>query len=88
VKRVIVNLPVLKYRDVNNRACLHRRNHVTASLASGLAMAQSASTSAPAAYVPADIDIGTLLDDPAARAIVDKYVPGFSTAKTSVWLAR
>ena len=34
---------------------------------------------AHAAYSTTDTDIGTLLDDPAARAIVDKYVPGFSS---------
>jgi hypothetical protein len=36
-------------------------------------------TAAHAAYTTADTDIGTLLDDPAARAIVDKHVPGFSS---------
>ena len=35
---------------------------------------------APAAvYTTADTDIGSLLDDPAAKAILDKYMPGFST---------
>lgn len=35
---------------------------------------------APAAhYSTADTDIGTLLDDPAARAVVDKHLPGFSS---------
>jgi hypothetical protein len=49
------------------------------------ALAQSpASASGPpaaAAKVPYntnDTDIGTILDDPAARAIVDKHIPGFS----------
>jgi para-nitrobenzyl esterase len=36
-------------------------------------------TAAHAAYSTSDTDIGTLLDDPAARAIVDKHVPGFSS---------
>lgn len=31
--------------------------------------------SAPAHYTTADTDIGTLLDDPAAKAIVTKYLP-------------
>jgi para-nitrobenzyl esterase len=35
---------------------------------------------APAAhYTTADTDIGTLLDDPAARAVLDKHIPGFSS---------
>ena len=52
------------------------------------AMAQShAVTSAPpaaaaqAAYNTNDTDIGTILDDPAARAIVDKHIPGFSAGE-------
>jgi hypothetical protein len=40
----------------------------------------SAYAQAPAAhYSTADTDIGTLLDDPAARAVVDKHIPGFSS---------
>lgn len=31
-------------------------------------------------YTTADTDIGTLLDDPAARAIVDAHIPGFSSS--------
>jgi hypothetical protein len=30
-------------------------------------------------YTTSDTDIGTLLDDPAARSIVDKYIPDFSS---------
>jgi acetyl esterase/lipase len=30
-------------------------------------------------YTTADTDVGTILDTPALRAIVDKYIPGFST---------
>jgi len=44
-------------------------------------MAQTASKSASATtvhYTTSDTDIGTLLDDPAARAVVDKYLPNFS----------
>lgn len=39
------------------------------------AFAVDAST---AAYSTAETDIGTLLDNPAACAILDKYMPGFS----------
>jgi len=35
-------------------------------------------TSAPK-YTTADTEIGTLLDDPAAKAILDKIVPGMTT---------
>jgi hypothetical protein len=44
-------------------------------------LAQTASKSAPAAparYSTSDTDIGTLLDDPAARAVLDKYLPSVS----------
>jgi hypothetical protein len=35
---------------------------------------------APAAHFStAETDIGTLLDDPAARAVVDKHIPGLSS---------
>jgi hypothetical protein len=30
-------------------------------------------------YSCAETDIGTILDDPAARAVVDKHIPGFSS---------
>ena len=56
---------------------------VAATLAASLCFtAAIAQTPAPAAathYTTADTDIGTLLDDPAARAVVDKYIPGFSS---------
>jgi hypothetical protein len=43
------------------------------------AAADSAATAPePERYSTADTDIGTLLDDPAARAILDKYIPAFS----------
>jgi len=32
-------------------------------------------------YSTAATDIGTLLDDPAARAVIDKHMPGFSTGE-------
>jgi hypothetical protein len=50
------------------------------------AMAATAPTApaatAPAAkqkYTTADTDIGTLLDDPSAKAIIEKHIPGFTT---------
>jgi hypothetical protein len=53
------------------------------------ATAQTPSTTAPQAvhYSTADTDLGTLLDDAAARAIVDKYLPGFS-ANEQIDMAR
>ena len=40
----------------------------------------SAAPATPAAkYSTADTDIGTLLDDPAAKAIVEKHIPGMTT---------
>lgn len=48
--------------------------------------AAPATPAAPAAaakdapkYTSEDTEIGTLLDDPAAKAIVEKHVPGFTT---------
>lgn len=32
-----------------------------------------------AKYSTSETDIGTLLDDPAAKAIVEKYIPGMTT---------
>jgi para-nitrobenzyl esterase len=52
---------------------------LAASIASGSTLAQTTATAAKPAYSVSDTDIGTLLDDPAARAIVDKYIPGFSS---------
>lgn len=51
-----------------------------------------AQTTAPApapadAYNVEATDIGTLLDDPAAKAIVDKHLPGF-TANDQISMAR
>ena len=48
---------------------------LTLSFAGTAASAQTAA----AHYSSAETDIGTLLDDPAARAVVDKHIPGFST---------
>ena len=51
---------------------------LTVSLPLHPAVAQTppARTSAQTHYTTSDTDIGTLLDDPAAHAIVDKYLPG------------
>lgn len=48
------------------------------------AAAQSSSSASAAAtnspkYTTAATPVGTLLDDPAAKAILDKYIPGFTT---------
>ncbi len=54
---------------------------LAASLASASALAQAAT------YTTAATEIGTLLDDPAAKAVLDKYIPGFS-AGANVEMAR
>jgi hypothetical protein len=44
-------------------------------------VAQTASkdtATTPAKYSTSETDIGTLLDDPAARAVLDKYLPSVS----------
>lgn len=38
-----------------------------------------AASTAATTYSVEDTDIGTLLDDPAARAILDKQIPGMTT---------
>jgi len=48
------------------------------------ALAADAPAAAPAsapkvAFSVADTDIGTLLDNPATKAVIDKYLPGMST---------
>jgi para-nitrobenzyl esterase len=47
------------------------------SLVSASAVAQTASTKSAvhAAYSTAETELGTLLDDPAARAVLEKHVP-------------
>jgi para-nitrobenzyl esterase len=54
-------------------------------------VAQAAPAAAPAAaaghYSVEDTDIGTLLDDPAAKAILDKHIAGFS-AQPQIDMAR
>ncbi len=48
------------------------------------ASAEKAPAAAPAAtgakYTTVDTDIGTLIDDPAAKAIVEKHIPGMTTS--------
>jgi len=53
------------------------------------AFAQTAPAAAPAAtgYSVEDTEIGTLLDDPAAKALLDKHMPGFS-ANEQIDMAR
>ena len=41
--------------------------------------AQTAPTASAVAYSVESTDIGTLLDNPATKAILDKYLPGFSS---------
>lgn len=52
-------------------------------IAPAAAMAQSAPAAseqkAPAAYSTAETTVGEILDDAAAKAVIDKYVPGFSS---------
>jgi para-nitrobenzyl esterase len=51
------------------------------------ALAQPAAAAKPAVYSSAATTIGALLDDPDARAILDKYMPGFS-AQPQIDMAR
>ena len=51
------------------------------------ATAPAAPAAAAAGYSVEDTDIGTLLDDPAAKAVLDKHIPGFST-KDQIDMAR
>ncbi|HXD02895.1 MAG TPA: hypothetical protein VN627_06265 [Novosphingobium sp.] len=55
---------------------------ITLPAAAGATEPAKTAAQAPAAkqaYTTADTDIGTLLDDPAAKAIVEKYIPGLTT---------
>jgi hypothetical protein len=56
---------------------------LTVSLPMQPVMAQAPPSTAPAQahYTTDGTAIGTILDDPAARAIVDKYIPGFSSGE-------
>ncbi|MEC3948286.1 hypothetical protein [Sphingobium sp. HWE2-09] len=39
----------------------------------------AAAAAAPQAFTTADTDLGTLLDNPAAKAIIEKHIPGMTT---------
>jgi para-nitrobenzyl esterase len=43
------------------------------------AQAQTAAAPAAAHYSTSETEIGTLLDDPAAKALLDKHIPGMTT---------
>ncbi|HEX7873290.1 MAG TPA: hypothetical protein VF475_10295 [Sphingobium sp.] len=43
------------------------------------AQAPAAPAAAASAYSVESTDIGTLLDNPATKAVLDKYLPGFSS---------
>lgn len=65
---------------------------IAAALAAAFAVpahaAEPAPASAPApAYSTAETDIGTLLDNPATKAVLDKHMPGFS-ANPQIDMAR
>lgn len=56
---------------------------VAAALAAAFAAPAYAADPAPAvapapAYSTAETDIGTLLDNPATKAVIDKHMPGFA----------
>ncbi|MDD3799250.1 MAG: hypothetical protein PHE36_08750 [Novosphingobium sp.] len=64
------------------------RKFLAATVAAALAIGGTAAFATEAAtpavqapapkYTTADTEIGTLLDDPAAKAIIDKYIPGMT----------
>lgn len=56
-------------------------------LAAEPAKPQAAAPAAKPKYTTAETDIGTLLDDPAAKAIIDKYIPGM-TSNEQIEMAR
>ena len=49
--------------------------------------APAATTAQPAHYSTSSTEIGSLLDDPAAKALLDKHIPGM-TANEQVDMAR
>lgn len=51
------------------------------------ALADPAATTAAGQYSTSATDIGTLLDDPASKALLDKYIPGM-TSSDQIDLAR
>ena len=52
---------------------------ILAAAALSLATPALAETAAPAKYTSADTELGVLLDNPAAKAIVEKHIPGMTT---------
>ena len=60
---------------------------LTAPLSFNAVFAQTPAPAAAAHYTTASTTIGTLLDDPSARAVVDKHIPGFSS-QAQIDLAR
>lgn len=56
-------------------------------LASGTAAQAPAATPAAPKYSTADTDIGTLIDNPATKAILEKHIPGM-TASDQIDMAR
>jgi hypothetical protein len=76
---------------LKERFILMRALTVAAMLALSAVPAASFAQAAPAAaatgYNIEDTDIGTLLDDPAAKAVLDKHLPGF-TANPQIDMAR
>jgi para-nitrobenzyl esterase len=63
------------------------RSLILAAAALAIATPALAQTAAPAAAAPAakvkystsETDLGTLLDNPAAKAIIEKHIPGMTT---------
>lgn len=53
----------------------------------GVALAQEPTAPAAAGYSTSDTDIGTLLDNPQTKAVVDKHLPQFS-ANPQIAMAR
>lgn len=60
---------------------------LAAALLAATPMLAFPATAQTAAMSTAETDIGTLMDNPAAKAILDKYLPGF-TANDQVQMAR
>lgn len=70
-------------RSVLAAVCLALATTSTLAAAGGAASQPTRPAAATAAKAPAytadETEIGSLLDDPAAAAIIDKYIPGFSS---------
>ncbi len=60
---------------------------ILAAAALSLATPALAETAATAKYTSADTELGVLLDNPAAKAIIEKYIPGM-TSNDQVDMAR